>query len=103
MAMQLVSKLRCGLRGGQNFEAFYANLSTEELKRRKRSMVRQVWIINLIWVASMLIVGVLDQWEPVYLWFFGSTFLSVNVTTFSDLRRRWLMIQRILRERDQEA
>lgn len=95
--MTILQKLKCSLKGG-NLEAFYRQLSDQELERRKKFNWKVYVPLLVAWII-LLVMTLKDFLEP-EMWVIQSSILaSTYLGFYSDHERKKKIINKILEER----
>lgn len=84
----LTSRLRCSLKAGQNLEAYYAGLTTQELERQYKNRLSGFLTVGAMWLfAFVMIVGFADA-DLALILAFGSSVGGTMVALYVDYQKK---------------
>lgn len=98
--MNLLAKLRCMNRASRNPKAFYAQLSTQELRQRKASLRRTVFITLIAWGTALLLMLFFNVMDTALLILYVGTVIAAMLASWRDHQNQKQLIEEILAERN---
>jgi hypothetical protein len=93
--MKTIGKLNCKFRSQERLEDFYARLSVEELRHRKKKLLMRYLMPGAMWLISVVLIA-MSLTKPALFTAYLFSAPAVFISLFSDYRRRLKIINRLL-------
>jgi|GEM_PF-4572256 len=97
--MNLISQLKCAFTTKQSAEDYYANLTKEELEKRKASQLKIYLSTSVTWVTAMIATVIAAKMNIPVLILYVGVIIALLLTTFIDYRKRVQLIERIIKSK----
>jgi len=95
--MEVLKKLKCALTSKKPLERYYAELSSEELIKRKAYHLKVYLLTSLCWVFSFVIIIWAAKMDAPILILYTGTIIGVLITLWADYRKKVKLIDDLIK------